>query len=261
MQIATVVKREDGELPPLEPDQTRLVVAADGIYRERHTEMFRSSTRVEPADLGLGEHYQYCQLHCGRIHRVMHRAMLSFFRHAHRLHDGEAALVLLYSPQQGRFRWHCPVQTVRMHWSLGRWVTSDLISFRNPTVLPEGYLHFGDAHLHAGSVTTPSLVDLRDDQDGLHIVVGNIDGLPRYHIDFVVDGKRFGVAPELIFDDPECLPFRHSPHRWLRRIRIERHVPYWHQASRSPLAHENLAADDRSDDRGQRNSGNGELQA
>lgn len=225
MQVPTHVKFENRELPALEPGQTRLVVAADGVYRERRTEIFTSSARLAGAAVELADHYQFCRLHCGKLNRVMLRAMLSFFRHAHALHHGEAALVLLYAPEGKRFRWHCPRQTVEMHWSNGRWWTSDQIKFDNPAVLPDGFLHFGDAHLHAGSVS-PSAMDVNDDQDGLHIIVADVDKQPRYHIDFVVDGRRFRVAPHLIFEEPECLPCAQPPRRWLEQVYVRRYVPY-----------------------------------
>ena len=42
----------------------------------------------------------------------------------------------------------------------------------------------------------------------------------------MIDGKRFGVAPELIFEDPECLTGPHAPAGWLERVLVDRYVPY-----------------------------------
>ncbi len=271
MPLPYVMKHQDTDLPPLGLDETRIVVGANGVFRERHNHMFSSSTKVDPSELGLADHYQYCQLRCGKLNRVMHRVMLSFFCEAHQLHGGEAALVLLYHPERRRFRWHCPVQTIEMHSSGGRWYTSDFISWDNPTQLSEGYVHFGDCHLHTGNNTTPSWVDTRDDQDGLHVIVAGITGKPRYNIDFVVDGKRFGVAPALIFEDPDCLSGGRTPARWMKRVRIERYVPYQWQDTRNTDHNANRFDDPSSaqqyPDRGPRNkdnhpnSGNGELRA
>jgi hypothetical protein len=237
MLIETILKTEDGDLAPLEMNRTRLVVAAGGVYRERRSPILHSSTKVDLADLGLADHSQFCRLSCGKINRSMHRTMLGFFKYAHDLHGGEAALVLLYDPERRQFRWHCPPQCVTAHWSLGRWIASSTISFENPTLIPEGFLHFGDSHLHVGSVA-PSATDLADDQDGLHIIVGDLNYSPKYHVDFVIDRKRFGVAPELIFDDPSCLPFRQPPRAWRQCVRIEKYVPYpsqpWTDRASSP---------------------------
>jgi hypothetical protein len=261
MQLNTVLKLKDADLPPLETDQTRLVIAAGGIYREWNTAMFSSSTRVELADLGLADHWQFCHLDCGKLSRVMHRAMLSFFRYANELHGGEAALVLLYHPERQRFRWHCPLQTVEMYWSLSKWVAGDCIAFSHPTTLPEGYVHFGDAHLHVGSSAVPSLTDVRDDQDGMHIIVANVQSEPRYHVDFVVDGKRFGVSPELVFEAPDCLPGPHPPRRWIDRVQVRRYVLYQsHDAWVGDQA-DNSRDDDWPDTRARRNPRNGDYDA
>jgi len=261
MRPHIIVKFDDADLPCIESETTRVVAAANGFFREHDNRMFHSSTRVAPADLGMADHRQYCHLRCGKLPRVLQRAMLSFFQAAHALHGGEAALVLLYHPEKRLFLWHCPRQTISLHWIQGRWVASDIVAFSNPTVLPAGYLHFGDCHLHVGCSTAPSVTDVHDDQDGMHIIVADIQAVPRYHIDFVVDGKRFGVAPKLLFDDPQCLPGPHSPRRWLDQVQIERYFPYqWQEADPSGTRPQN--SDLGHGPRGvPRSSGNGGFQA
>jgi hypothetical protein len=219
------LKTNGAELPELGEDESRYVVAENGTFLERRTSMYTACTRVDRYDLDLCYQEPYCVLHCGRLSRAMHRAMLAFFLHAHRLHDGEAALVLLYHPERRQFRWHCPTQTVEMRQSANRWVTLDTIEFDNPLELPAGFLHFGDAHLHPGP-PNPSLLDMQDDQDGLHIIVGNIDRpRPQYNVDFVMDGARFRVRPETIFEDPDCTAFERAPFKWMQKIQIRKVFP------------------------------------
>jgi hypothetical protein len=217
--------KSDEPLPELALNEIRYVVADNGTFLERRTEMFATCTRINRLDLDLRAQDQFCVLHCGRLPRTMHRAMLSFFEAAHGAHGGEAALVLLYHPQRRSFRWHCPVQTIEMVRSLNGWVALDTIQFDNPLELPDGFLHFGDAHLHPGS-PHPSALDIADDQDGLHVIVGNIDKTPPdYNIDFVVDGVRFAVRPEHVFEDPCSLPFGQPPDHWMSQIRVRRIPP------------------------------------
>jgi hypothetical protein len=97
------------------------------------------------------------------------------------------------------------------------WAAGDTIAYSNPLTLPDGYVLFGDAHLHVGAAV-PSQMDVRDDGDGLHIIVGNILSTPGYHIDFVMDGRRFPIEPEAIFDDPRCEPFGWHPPSWPRQL-------------------------------------------
>jgi hypothetical protein len=116
------------------------------------------------------------------------------------------------------------VQIVDVFKTAKGWAVGDTIEFQNPLALPEGYLHVGDAHLHPGA-PTPSTLDVQDDQDGLHIIVGNIRTAPRYHAVFVMDRVRFTVPPEAIFEDLHCRAFAQAPKRWLRQIRLRRNWP------------------------------------
>ena len=219
MKTELVVRTEDEELPDLSEEATRYVVAANGWFRERRTAMFATSTRVVAPPPRLGEHFQYCRLTCGKINRTMHAAMLGFFQQAQRLHGGEAALVLLYDLPRKMFRWYCPHQTVEIISNGKQYWTSDQIEFHEPVMPPEGCVIFGDAHLHPAS-PHPSAIDAHDDQDGLHIIVGNIDRQVQYHIDFVMDGVRFGVRESALFEDPLCPPCARPPRGWMERIQI-----------------------------------------
>lgn len=215
-----LLKQKDVELPELAEGETRLVVARSGLFRERRGAMFRACTKVTDSQSGLDDSEEYCLLACGRIPRVMHRVMLAFFRVAHATHGGEAALNLLFHPQRRIFRWQCPQQYVDVYWSGKCWRASDRIAFDNPIVLPEGYVHFGDAHLHPGS-PQPSQLDISDECDGLHIIVGNIAAQPTYHVTFVIDGRRFSVDPALIFQTVDVPPAESVPRSWLQSIVIQ----------------------------------------
>jgi hypothetical protein len=219
MLLPLYMKRRGIALPEPGDEETRYILADNGVFLERRSPMFVTSIRISQYDLDLEVHHEYCQLTCGKIPHVMHRAMLGFFKYAHEVHGGEAALVLLFHPEKNTFRWHCPEQVVEVYRTCSGWTTAPSIEFRNPIDLPAGYVHFGDAHSHADT-PTPSTVDVRDDQDGLHIIVGTIGSVPSYHIVFVMDGVRFRVAPEAIFEDPRCQPFGRPPRRWLRQVRL-----------------------------------------
>ena len=193
--------------------ESRLVVARNGVFVERRGPMYTTSTRLRPGRHAVGGPQPV--LHARRAASCpppMHRVMLSFFLQAHRIHGGEAALVLLFHPERRRYLWHCPVQTVDLHEHHDGWYVEDTIEFDNPLDLPEGYLQLGDAHLHPD--WTPSeCLDVRDDQDGLHIIVGNITRTPQYHIDFVMDGIRFPTGPRQFFADPATRPGSRAPSR------------------------------------------------
>ena len=79
MNLPTYMKCA-GEPLPEASEPARFIVAENGIFLERRTPMFKTSTRVNRFDLNLACHNEYCRLNCGRIPRVMHRVMLGFFR-------------------------------------------------------------------------------------------------------------------------------------------------------------------------------------
>lgn len=221
LDFPTHLKRKGMQLPEVKHDQARYIVASNGKYIERNTPMYKTSVALTVADLELEPSHEYCYLRYGRMQAVMHRAMLSFFLHAHRLHRGEAALVLLYHVERRQFSWYCPDQFVDVRETkLGAW-TIDEIEFENPWILPDGYRRVGDAHLHPAS-PHPSAQDLCDDEDGLHIIVGNITTKPAYNVDFVMDGRRFRLRPEQFFEQPDCEPFSQPPAAWMKRIHIRK---------------------------------------
>lgn len=226
MSIPVHVKSPGVQLPVLKPGQVRYVVAREGTFLERRTAMYATSVRTSQPVVSLETHAERCTLYIPGIPRVMSRAMLAFFVEAYRLHQGEAALVLLYDPRRRRFRWHCPVQTVEVYRSFGRLRSYDSITYEMPLELPDGYVIFGDAHSHGDMLPLPSHVDHGDEthKDGLHVIVGGLgrNREPQYHIDFVMDGLRFAVAPDIVFDDATCHPFCRAPRSWTKRIRMVR---------------------------------------
>jgi hypothetical protein len=161
----------------------------------------------------------------------MLREMLGFFRSAYQKHGGEAALVLLYHPELRRYRWWCPPQKVSMHWCWNRYEAGDWVQFDPPLELPQGYIHFGDAHSHQGS-PIPSHIDRDDEQyqDGLHLIVGNIArDQPTWHIDFCIDGQRFTLEPPLLIEELPPPPYLTPPAGWMERITMDygpRHRSY-----------------------------------
>ena len=92
MILPTEMKREGQNLPRLNEDDARYVMAENGIFLERSTPMFTTSVEVRRFDLGLAEHHQYCQLRCGKIPIAMQRMMLGFFQYVHDVHGAPRPL-------------------------------------------------------------------------------------------------------------------------------------------------------------------------
>lgn len=222
MSFDITIKTPGTELPPLKPGQFRYVLGRDGLSMERCTPMYTSSVKVDGPIPFLEEHPQHCQLHCGPIPSEMLQQMVGFFQAAHNMHGGEAALVLLYYPETGKFAWHCPEQKIHFFSWWGKLYADDSVEYENPLSLPDGAVHFGDAHSHTGP-PTPSLTDQNDEAhlDGLHIIVGHVSSRrPTWHLDFCIDGNRFSVPTDLMFEAIPEAPFPEPPAAWMKQIQL-----------------------------------------
>lgn len=236
------VKFPGFELEALQPGQMRYVLARGGLYRERASRIFTSTSRITAPLHDLDAHEEVCRFHAPRLPLEMISRMMGFFHAAYELHGGEAALVLLYHPREKHYQWHCPPQSVKLYSSRGHWYVDETIHFDNPVELPEGFVHFGDAHSHVGS-PRPSFVDRDDEEyrDGLHIIAGYLRSRrPDYHIDFVVDGRRFEFMPEQIFEALPAAPFSKPPVEWMDCIQMIRFRPAsatssWNDRTRDKL--------------------------
>lgn len=237
MTMSVHVKLPEVALPELPPGGMRYVLAREGAYLERRTPMYATCVRTHGPLPPLPPHRESCTLYLPKLPRAMVRVMLSFFMAAYELHEGEAALVLLYHPAGRRFRWHCPLQTVEVYRSFGRLRAYDSITYEMPLELPAGYVICGDAHSHGDLQSQPSGMDHRDEtyKDGLHIIVGQLgrNRLPQYHVDFVMDGQRFRFAPQQILEDPSCEPFPAAPESWMKRIVMKQYSSWSSSSSKS----------------------------
>jgi hypothetical protein len=110
----------------------------------------------------------------------------------------------------------------------GRWSVSHDIEYDLPTVLPAGYVLLGDAHSHAHMSAYASAVDKDDEayMDGLHLVVGRVDEKrPEFHLDFVMDGRRFPLEPSMFLGDTAVDPAPLVPQSWNQPVEVFR-TPY-----------------------------------
>lgn len=229
MDIEIVLKRADRPLPSLGIGGLRYVVAENGIFLERRTELYSTTCRVDRCVAGLDDHREGCRLDAPSLPPNALEEMVGFFRWAFERHGGEAALILLYDPEKRVFSWHCPWQRVELweSWS-GKWYASSRIEYTDPHVLPPGHVVFGDAHSHADQPAYASGVD-RDDElfkDGLHIIAGRVHrDEPEFHVDFVMDGQRFSVDPDVVLPETSCPSADAVPDEWKRKVLVD-YRPY-----------------------------------
>lgn len=192
------------------------LVAADGIYLVRRTALFSAIVEA-PRVAGLAEETPSVRLFLPKLPRRLMEAIHGFFRAVHNRWEGEAIVLLYYSPETRRFRVGIPPQSLRRNGSCGGWHTS-LRTEYGWHKRPEGFLKLGDAHSHGRLSAFFSDTDDRDDkEDGLRIVIGRLHKpRPDVAVSFIAGGTRFEFRPEAVmekFSTP-----KDPPPSWLRMV-------------------------------------------
>jgi hypothetical protein len=108
----------------------------------------------------------------------------------YRRHKSEAIVLLLYDLATREYELSVPEQQV---------AGGHLAYVIGPT--PTGKIRVGSIHSHAEADAFHSPVDDGDEEhdDGLHVTVGNLDGIFSLSCSLVVDGRRFSLRSRDIF--------------------------------------------------------------
>lgn len=186
-----------------EPDDPiYYLVTRDGLFQVKRTGALRSCTRVRGISWLEGER-EGVRVETPKIPAAILREAVAFFRAVFDEHKAEAVVLLFYHPGERRFACRIPPQNVaggHCRYEIG------------PT--PPGFVRVGTMHSHASADAFHSELDDLDERhdDGLHITVGNMDGVHSVSCSVVVDGRRFPIKPR---DVLEVLPHELGPlPRW-----------------------------------------------
>ena len=96
------------------------------------------------------------------------------------------------------------------------------LTYQPPSDLPSELRLFGDIHSHCDMAAYTSHIDAQDEarRCGLHIVVGRLhQEPPQFHVEAVVDGRRFAVSTEFVLDGYERRRWDFN-HDWLDRVDV-----------------------------------------
>lgn len=180
--------KDDGFAEPNDP--IYYLVTKDGLFQVKQNLFFRSSTKVEGLGWLQGEE-ERVELRLPPLPAALLAEAVAFFREVFEKHRAEAVVLLYYHLRDKRYELKIPKQKVaegRCEYEIG------------PT--PPGYLRVGTIHSHASAEAFHSELDDLDEMqdDGLHITVGNLDGVMSLSCSFVVDGRRFPLKPDEVFE-------------------------------------------------------------
>lgn len=218
-----VVIKDAAFTPPA--GDTWYVVAENGIFMERTTDLYRATVRVDGGVPGLLPHEPRLELLLPKLPRALVEQAVGFFREAHRRWDAEAIVVMYYLPSDGerplRYQFVAPPQTIRGRWDYGRFRADLHLDYRAATAPGDGWRKLGTFHSHGHLSPRHSAVDEHDElfETGLHLTAGYVDSpRPEFAVAFVVNGQRFRIPPERVMT-----PFRSVrpwPEAWLEQVKV-----------------------------------------
>ncbi len=174
--------------PPGDP--IHYLVTADGLFQVKENPVFRSCVRVRGIR-GLQGQKDEVQWKLPPFPGALLQQAVGLFREVYRRHKSEAIVLLLYDPATREYELSVPEQYV---------AGGHLTYVPGPT--PPGKVRVGTIHSHAEAEAFHSPVDDGDEEhdDGLHVTVGNLDGIFSLSCSLVVDGRRFPLRSREIFE-------------------------------------------------------------
>ena len=182
-----VYLKDDTFEPPADP--IYYLVTADGLFLVKENPIFRSSVRVRGIR-GLQGQKDEVRWKLSPVPGTLLQQVVSLFREVYRRHKCEAIVLLFYDPATREYELSVPEQEVA-----GGHLTYGI----GPT-LP-GRIRVGTIHSHAEADAFHSPVDHGDEEhdDGLHVTVGNLDGIFSLSCSLMVDGRRFPLRSRDVF--------------------------------------------------------------
>ncbi len=182
-----VYLKDDAFEPAVDP--IHYLVTADGLFLVKENPVFRSCVRVRGIR-GLQGQKDEVRWKLPPVPGALLQRVVCLFREVYRRHKCEAIVLLFYDLATRDYKLNVPEQEVaggHLTYAIG------------PT--PAGRIRVGTIHSHAEADAFHSPVDHGDEEhdDGLHVTVGNLDGIFSLSCSLMVDGRRFPLRSREVF--------------------------------------------------------------
>ena len=215
-----VKTREDLVWPAGE--RTFYLVARDGLYLCRQNEFFRSCIKTPVGPSELEDQQPFFEPSFPMIPTELIEQAVGFFTRIADQHGSEAAALFVHDRTRDEVHLVVPHQVATMGGSSSDYRYPIGVRYDSPTDLPEDWVVFGDIHCHVDYAAYASHTDVHDElhSAGLHVVVGRIQqDPPDFHVEAVVDGKRFVLDPDDVFLGFGAREMA-VPEQWLERVEV-----------------------------------------
>jgi len=213
--------KTDAQMPrPTDPEFYWLT--RDGTFLCRNHPFVASDVPARRPVKALAEHEPHCVVRYPKVKASTLEFIVGFFDRVYQLHQSESVVLLLWDLERKRYKIHVPEQEAGVWESYGGNRSPQDVRYTVP-VLPARHLLVGDVHCHGNMAAFASATD-RDDEryrDGVHAVVGRIESEPpEFHLELAIDGYRFALEPEHIFEGYGQRR-RFVPRQWLDKVRVK----------------------------------------
>lgn len=195
------------DFQPTAATQSKLIVAANGLFLYRETFLYRSLVLAPKAEAALGAcgfPLAFDLLRPGLreleptvelkapLPAWMRERMLAFFRRVWATHRTEGFLSILCNPATGAYSLYAPQQ----------FISPAAVAVPADATYPDGLRRAGTAHSHpCGAFHSGTDQHDEDGADGLHIVVGNLEeSRPEIIGALVVGGQRVALKESEVFE-------------------------------------------------------------
>lgn len=199
----------------------RYVVARNGVFLERKTELFSAGVAVHAVE-GLHPYDTWLELRVPPIPTALVERAVGFFRNVYRRWQGEAILFIYYAPGLSgpdRFVLKPPPQLIRGSMDRGHFRADLHLDYGTCDKPGPEYVKLGTIHSHGHAGPRHSTIDEHDElyEAGLHLVAGYVNTYrPAFAAAFVVGRTRFALEPRDVLQ-----PFRtarRAPANWIDQV-------------------------------------------
>lgn len=194
-------KTEPGAAWP--QDAAFYALTSDGLLFCRNHRFYRSAVQARRPPRELASQREFLAVDFPRIPRRLLEQAVGFFDWACTARGAESILLLAYNDHLRQVELIAPPQVASSYRTASGKLYADSVRYETPHPLPDGIEIFGDIHSHCEQGAQASGTDLNDEDflNGLHIIAGRIEREPpEWHVEAAVDGVRFAVGQELVFE-------------------------------------------------------------
>ena len=225
--LTPILVKSDQEMAWPERERLFYLLTRDGLYRCRQNEFFRSCVKADSGPSELEVQKPFFEPRFPKIPAALIEQAVGFFTKIADLHGSEAAALFVWDRSEDQVHLIIPNQTATMSGAGSGYRYPIGVHYDSPGELPGDWVVFGDIHSHVDYAAYASHTDVKDElhSAGLHIVVGRIRREPpELHVEAVVDGERFVLAPDDVFSGyaNRRMTF---PEQWIERVEIEEYKP------------------------------------